>query len=139
MQHVCAYLMLARSSWCLRHVLERQPHSDGITIIFHFCGKQVKNIDLWPSSSIMQGCMAHLWSILGKLKARLIQNFNVCKDLSPHKLSNILKNLLDVVKWRAINLLIVLLTILLPNSCICLLFAFGHINCIGGVFVLLSS
>jgi hypothetical protein len=36
--------------------------------------------------------------ILGKLEARLIQNSNVCKDLSPCKLSHILKNLLDVVK-----------------------------------------
>ncbi len=36
--------------------------------------------------------------ILGKLEARLIQNSNVCKDLSPHKLSHILKKLLDVVK-----------------------------------------
>jgi hypothetical protein len=36
--------------------------------------------------------------ILGKLQARLIQNSNVYKDLSPHKLSYILKNLLDVVK-----------------------------------------
>jgi hypothetical protein len=138
-QHVRACLMLARSSWCLHHVQKRQLHVDGITIIFHFCGKRIKNIDLWLSSSIMQGCMAHPWSILGKLEARLIKNSNVWKDLSPHKLSNILKNLLNVVKWRAINLLTVLLTVLLPNSCICLLSAFGHINCIGGVFVLLSS
>jgi ubiquinol-cytochrome c reductase cytochrome b subunit len=36
--------------------------------------------------------------ILGKLQARLIQNSNVCEDLSPRKLSHILKNLLDVVK-----------------------------------------
>jgi hypothetical protein len=36
--------------------------------------------------------------ILGKLEARLIQNSNVCKDLSPHKLSHIFKKLLDVVK-----------------------------------------
>jgi hypothetical protein len=36
--------------------------------------------------------------ILGKLKARLIQNSNVCEDLSPRKLSHILKNLVDVVK-----------------------------------------
>jgi hypothetical protein len=36
--------------------------------------------------------------ILGKLEARLILNSNVCKDLSPHKLSHILKKLLDVVK-----------------------------------------
>ncbi len=36
--------------------------------------------------------------ILGKLEARLIQNFNVCEDLSPRKLSHILKNLLDVIK-----------------------------------------
>jgi len=36
--------------------------------------------------------------ILGKLQVRLIQNFNVCEDLSPHKLSFILKNLLDVIK-----------------------------------------
>jgi hypothetical protein len=36
--------------------------------------------------------------IFGKLEARLIQNSNVCEDLSPCKLSHILKNLLDVVK-----------------------------------------
>jgi ubiquinol-cytochrome c reductase cytochrome b subunit len=36
--------------------------------------------------------------ILGKLEARLIQNSNVCKDLSFRKFSHILKNLLDVVK-----------------------------------------
>ncbi len=36
--------------------------------------------------------------ILGKLEARLIQNSNVFEDLSPSKLSHILKNLLDVVK-----------------------------------------
>ncbi len=36
--------------------------------------------------------------ILGKLEARLIQNSYVCEDLSPRKLSHILKNLLDVVK-----------------------------------------
>jgi hypothetical protein len=36
--------------------------------------------------------------ILGKLEARLIQNSNVCEDLSPRKLSHIFKNLLDVVK-----------------------------------------
>jgi hypothetical protein len=36
--------------------------------------------------------------ILGKLKARLIQNSNVYEDLSPRKLSHILKNLLDVGK-----------------------------------------
>ncbi len=73
--------------------------------------------------------------ILGKLKATLIQNSNVCEDLSPRKLSHIFKNLLDVVKWKANNLL----TVLLPNSCICFLSTFSLINCISGVFVLLSS
>jgi len=47
--------MPARSSWCLRRVLERRPHADGIAVIFHFCGKRVKNIDLRPSSYIMRG------------------------------------------------------------------------------------
>jgi hypothetical protein len=36
--------------------------------------------------------------ILGKLEARLIQNSNVYENLSPRKLSHILKNLLDVGK-----------------------------------------
>jgi len=36
--------------------------------------------------------------ILGKLKVRLIQNSNVCDNLTPHKFSHIFKNLLDVVK-----------------------------------------
>jgi hypothetical protein len=51
--------MSARSGWCLRRVLERQPHADGIAVIFHFCGKRVKNIDMRPSSSIMRGCAVH--------------------------------------------------------------------------------
>jgi hypothetical protein len=51
--------MPACSGWCLRRVLERRPHADGIAVIFHFCGKRVKNIDLRPSSSIMRGCAAH--------------------------------------------------------------------------------
>jgi hypothetical protein len=88
-----------------------------------------------PFSSIIRGCMTHSWSIFDKLEAKLIQNSNVCKDFSPCKLSNILKNLFHVVKWRPINLL----TVLLLTSCICFLSVFSHINCIGGVFVLLSS
>jgi hypothetical protein len=35
---------------------------------------------------------------LGKLEARLIQNYNVCKNLSPCKLSHIFKNSIYVVK-----------------------------------------
>ncbi len=41
-QHACVCLMLACLGWCLCHVLERWPHADDITIIFHFCGKWVK-------------------------------------------------------------------------------------------------
>jgi len=36
--------------------------------------------------------------ILGELEARLIQNSNVCEDLSPRKLSHIFKNSIYVVK-----------------------------------------